>query len=54
MDELRSRDWLPRSVQKNLGRVASAVQALEQRLDECFEAQIAKELEQIIDEYRDI
>ena len=32
MDELRTRDWLPRSVQKSLGRVSSAMQAAEQRL----------------------
>ena len=55
MDELRSRDWLPRSVQKNLGRVSSAVQVLEQRLGRVpSEAQIARELGVTIDEYRDI
>ena len=32
MDELRARDWLPRSVQKNLGRLATALQRTEQAL----------------------
>jgi RNA polymerase sigma factor for flagellar operon FliA len=32
LDELRSRDWLPRSVQRDLGRVAAAIERAEQRL----------------------
>ena len=31
LDELRSRDWLPRSVQQTLSRVSSAMQVAEQR-----------------------
>ena len=32
LDELRSRDWLPRSVQRDLGRVSQAIERAEQRL----------------------
>ena len=32
LDELRGRDWLPRSVQRDLGRVAAAIDRVEQRV----------------------
>ena len=45
MDELRARDWLPRSVQKNLGKVAKAVQGAEQRLGRApMDSEVAIEL----------
>ena len=55
MDELRSRDWLPRSVQKNLGRVATAMRGAEQRLGRAPTAsEVASELGVSLNEYQEI
>ena len=52
MDELRARDWLPRSVQKNLGQVANALQRLEQRFGRApKDFEVASELGLSLDEY---
>ena len=53
LDELRSRDWLPRSVQRDLGRVAQAIERTEQRLGRVpSEQDIADELGMPVEEYR--
>ncbi len=55
MDELRSRDWLPRSVQKNLGRVATAMRGAEQRLGRApTDSEVASELGVSLNEYQEI
>lgn len=53
LDELRSRDWLPRSVRRNARAVDEAVRRLEQRLARPpEETEIAAELEMPLEEYR--
>jgi RNA polymerase sigma factor for flagellar operon FliA len=53
LDELRGRDWLPRSVQRDLGRVAAAIDRVEQRVGRpAQEREIAEELGIPVDEYR--
>ena len=53
LDELRGRDWLPRSVQRDLGRVAAAIERCEQRLGRpAGEKEIAHELGMSVEEYR--
>ena len=55
MDELRARDWLPRSVQKNLGRVAAALQSAEQHLGRApTDIEVASELNVSLQEYHDL
>ena len=55
MDELRARDWLPRSVQKNLGKVAKALQGAEQRLGRApMDSEVASELGVSLGEYHDL
>ena len=55
MDELRARDWLPRSVQKNLGRVATALQSVEQKLGRApTDSEVAHELGVSLDEYHEL
>lgn len=55
LDELRSRDWLPRSVQRDLGRVAAAIERAEQRLGAApGEKDIAAELGMQVEEYRSL
>lgn len=45
LDELRERDWVPRSVRRNAREIAAAIQRLEQRLGaSASEQQIADEL----------
>ena len=52
MDELRARDWLPRSVQKSLGRVSVALQTAQQRYGrEPTDSEVAKELKISVAEY---
>lgn len=52
LDELRSRDWLPRSVQRDLGRVAAAIERAEQKLGRApSDKDIAAELGMDLDEY---
>ena len=55
MDELRARDWLPRSVQKNLGRVSTAMRGAEQRLGRApTDGEVASELGVSLNEYQEI
>ena len=55
MDELRSRDWLPRSVQKTLGRVSKAVQSAEQRYRRTpTDGEVANELGISLVEYHEM
>mgnify|MGYP001298463105 FL=1 len=55
MDELRARDWLPRSVQKNLGKVAKAVQGAEQRLGRVpTDSEVAIELGISLGDYHEL
>lgn len=55
MDELRARDWLPRSVQKNLSRVATAMRGAEQRLGRApTDSEVASELGVSLNEYQEI
>ena len=53
LDELRGRDWLPRSVQRDLGRVAAAIEKVEQRVGRpASEKEIADELDMNLEDYR--
>ncbi|MFY0989135.1 RNA polymerase sigma factor FliA [Halomonas sp. C05BenzN] len=55
IDELRSRDWLPRSVRRNARAVDEAVRRLEQRLGRAAEEhEIALELEMDLADYRQL
>ncbi len=55
LDELRSRDWLPRSVRRNARAVDEAVRRLEQRLGRSAEEhEIAAELEVDLADYRQL
>lgn len=55
MDELRARDWVPRSVQKSLTRVSGAVQSAEQRLGHTpNDTQVASELGVSLKEYHEM
>lgn len=55
LDELRSRDWLPRSVRRNARAVDEAVRRLEQRLGRSAEElEIAAELDMELSEYRQL
>lgn len=52
LDELRSADWLPRSVRKNMRDVESAISQLEQELGRSpTESQVAKKLNLTLDDY---
>ncbi|MGM0703539.1 MAG: RNA polymerase sigma factor FliA [Pseudomonadota bacterium] len=55
LDELRSRDWLPRSVRRNARAVDEAVRSLEQRLGRAAEeTEIAAELDMELENYRQL
>jgi RNA polymerase sigma factor for flagellar operon FliA len=55
LDELRSRDWAPRSVRRNAREVASAMQQVEQRVGRpATEQEVAKTLDIDLAEYRQI
>ncbi|HDL6853432.1 TPA: RNA polymerase sigma factor FliA [Yersinia enterocolitica] len=55
LDELRSRDWVPRSVRRNAREVASAMQKVEQRLGRpATEQEVAQNLDIDLTEYRQI
>jgi len=55
LDELRSRDWLPRSVQRDLGRVAAAIEQAEQKHGRApTDREIADVLEMDLEEYRQL
>jgi RNA polymerase sigma factor FliA len=54
LDELRSADWLPRSVRKSMRDIESAISQLEQSLGRPpSEIEIAKKLELPLEEYHD-
>jgi len=53
LDELRAHDWLPRSVQRQLSRVAGAIERADARLGRpAQDAEIAAELDMQVDEYQ--
>lgn len=53
LDELRTRDWLPRSVQRDLGRVARAIEQAEQTLGRApTDADIAQMLDMPLADYQ--
>lgn len=55
LDELRARDWVPRSVQKSLSRVAKAIELVEQRGGRApSDSEVAAELGVSVSEYHDI
>ncbi|MGR7258240.1 RNA polymerase sigma factor FliA [Klebsiella aerogenes] len=55
LDELRSRDWVPRSVRRNAREVAQAMQKLEQHLGRpATESELAQALGITLAEYRQI
>jgi RNA polymerase sigma factor FliA len=55
LDELRSADWLPRSVRKNMRDVETAIAKLEQQLGRPpSESEIARSLKITLDEYFEI
>lgn len=55
LDELRSRDWVPRSVRRNAREVAQAMQKLEQHLGRpATESELAQTLSITLAEYRQI
>ena len=55
LDELRSRDWVPRSVRRNAREVSAAMQRAEQRLHRApTETEIAQELDMPLVEYQQI
>lgn len=55
LDELRSADWLPRSIRKNMRDVESAIRQLEQQLGRPpTESEVAKNLELSITDYYDM
>jgi RNA polymerase sigma factor FliA len=55
LDELRSSDWLPRSIRQNMRKIETAMNSLQQRLGRApKEAEIAKELKLSLVEYQDM
>jgi RNA polymerase sigma factor for flagellar operon FliA len=55
LDELRSRDWVPRSVRRNAREVARMMQQLEQKLGRpASEAEVAQAMGVSLSEYRQI
>ena len=55
LDELRSSDWLPRTVRQNMRKIETAINALQQRLGRSpAETEIAAELKIPLAEYQDM
>lgn len=55
LDELRSSDWLPRSVRQNLRKIEAAMSAIQQHLGHApTEAQIAEHMNLGLTEYQDM
>lgn len=53
LDELRSADWLPRNVRKNLRRIESTISSLEQRLGRApREQELAEAMEVPLEQYQ--
>jgi RNA polymerase sigma factor for flagellar operon FliA len=55
LDELRSSDWLPRSIRQNMRKIEVAMNKLQQKLGRApLEAEIAKELKFSLEEYQEM
>lgn len=55
LDEIRARDWLPRSVQGQLRRVSEAIERADARLGRpAQDAEVAAELDMPVDEYQQL
>lgn len=55
LDELRSSDWLPRSIRQNMRKIEEAMHALQQRLGRPpKETEVAKQLKLSLAEYQDL
>jgi RNA polymerase sigma factor FliA len=55
LDELRSSDWLPRSIRQNMRKIEVAMNKLQQKLGRApLEAEIAKELKLSLEEYQEM
>ncbi|MGH8808381.1 MAG: RNA polymerase sigma factor FliA [Noviherbaspirillum sp.] len=55
LDELRSSDWLPRSIRQNMRKIETAIHALQQRLGRSpGETEIAEELKVSLTEYQEM
>lgn len=55
LDELRSSDWLPRTVRQNMRKIENAINALQQRLGRSpTETEIAAELKMPLAEYQEM
>lgn len=55
LDELRSSDWLPRSIRQNMRKIEDAMQKLQQRLGRPpLETEVAKQLKLSLVEYQDL
>ena len=55
LDELRSSDWLPRSMRQNMRKIEVAINALQQKLGRApLETELAKHLKMTLAEYQDL
>ena len=55
LDELRSSDWLPRSMRQNMRKIEAAMSALQQKLGHSpTESEVAKSLKLSLSEYQDM
>ena len=55
LDELRSSDWLPRSMRQNMRKIEVAMNALQQKLGRTpLETEVAKHLKMSLGEYQDL
>ena len=55
LDELRSSDWLPRSMRQNMRKIEVAMSALQQRLGRApLETEVAKQLKMSLPEYQEL
>lgn len=55
LDELRSSDWLPRSMRQNMRKIEAAMSALQQKLGHApSESEVAKSLKLSLSDYQDM
>ena len=55
LDELRSSDWLPRSMRQNMRKIEAAMSALQQKLGHApSESEVARSLKLSLSEYQDM
>lgn len=55
LDELRSSDWLPRSIRQNMRKIEEAINSMQQKLGRPpKETEIAKQLKLSLEEYQDM